>query len=120
MGDSKPGFFAVASPPDANNQGLLEFLIKPQPDSTADLVANLKAGAEVSVSPVQGKGFPVDKIPAADFPTVIIFATGASAKPAMAACLLWLQDASNSNASNDSMLLLGTELWFSCSVSRRR
>jgi hypothetical protein len=30
VGEGKPGFFAIASPPDPNNQGLLEFLIKAQ------------------------------------------------------------------------------------------
>lgn len=33
-------------------------------------------GAEVSVSPVMGKGFPVEKIPAEGNPTVLLFATG--------------------------------------------
>jgi ferredoxin-NADP reductase len=39
------------------------------------------AGAEVSVSPVQGKGFPVEKIPAADVSTVLMFATGSGISP---------------------------------------
>lgn len=76
MGDCKPGFFAVASAP--GNGTALEFLIKPgAPDSAASLLVALPAGSEVAVSPAQGKGFPVDKIPAADYPTVLCFATGA-------------------------------------------
>lgn len=43
----------------------------------AVLCAGLAAGAEVSVSPVMGKGFPVDKIPAESNQTVLLFATGA-------------------------------------------
>jgi hypothetical protein len=30
VGEGKPGFFAIASPPDPNNQGLVEVLIKAQ------------------------------------------------------------------------------------------
>jgi hypothetical protein len=36
------------------------------------------AGAEVSVSAVMGKGFPVEKIPADGNQTVLMFATGTS------------------------------------------
>jgi hypothetical protein len=35
-------------------------------------------GADVSVSPVMGKGFPVEKIPADANQTVLMFATGTS------------------------------------------
>eukprot|EP00878_Enallax_costatus_P007580 GHUV01007937.1.p1 GENE.GHUV01007937.1~~GHUV01007937.1.p1 ORF type:complete len:325 (+),score=104.05 GHUV01007937.1:809-1783(+) len=80
VGDGKPGFFAIASPPDPNNQGLLEFLIKAQGEAATALAA-LPAGAEVSVSPVMGKGFPVDKIPADNHPTVLLFATGSGISP---------------------------------------
>lgn len=45
VGDSKAGFFAIASPPDSNNQGLVEVLIKDgPPDSTANLLCNISAG----------------------------------------------------------------------------
>ena len=54
VGDSKPGFFAVASPPDPNNAGVLEFLIKAAGE-TAERLAALPEGAAVEVSPVQGK-----------------------------------------------------------------
>jgi hypothetical protein len=108
VGDGKPGFFAIASPPDPNNQGLLEFLIKAQGDAAEALAAlsagvfdgsgrpswgfqawnsalpacadpthTCDAGAEVAVSPVMGKGFAVEKIPADSNPTVLMFATGA-------------------------------------------
>lgn len=36
------------------------------------------SGADVSVSPVMGKGFPVEKIPADANQTVLMFATGIS------------------------------------------
>lgn len=80
VGEGKPGFFAISSPPDPNNQGLLEFLIKAQGEA-AEALAALSAGAEVSVSPVQGKGFPVEKIPAEANPTVLLFATGSGISP---------------------------------------
>jgi hypothetical protein len=38
VGEGKPGFFAIASPPDPNNQGLLEFLIKAQGEAAEALV----------------------------------------------------------------------------------
>ena len=45
VGDSKAGFFAIASPPDSNNQGLVEVLIKDgPPDSTANLLCNATEG----------------------------------------------------------------------------
>ena len=43
--------------------------------------ATTGTGAEVDASPVQGKGFPVEKVPAEKFPTVIIFATGSGISP---------------------------------------
>lgn len=54
--DGKAGFFAIASPPDVNNSGVLELLVKRAPGSTADLICNLAAGAELLVSPVQVGG----------------------------------------------------------------
>eukprot|EP00882_Tetradesmus_deserticola_P006381 GHRQ01006711.1.p1 GENE.GHRQ01006711.1~~GHRQ01006711.1.p1 ORF type:complete len:324 (+),score=160.03 GHRQ01006711.1:989-1960(+) len=80
VGEGKPGFFAIASPPDPNNQGLLEFLIKAQGEA-AEALAGLEAGAEVAVSPVMGKGFSVDQIPADAHPTVLLFATGSGISP---------------------------------------
>ena len=47
--DSKPGFFAIASPPGSNNQGLVEVLIKDgPPDSAANLLCNLAPGSPMS------------------------------------------------------------------------
>ena len=43
VGDTKPGFFAIASPPDPNNQGLVELLIKRQGD-TAEAICAVAAG----------------------------------------------------------------------------
>jgi hypothetical protein len=50
MGDSKAGFFAIASAPDANNQGVLELLIKRQGDP-AELLCGLAAGAGSEAPP---------------------------------------------------------------------
>lgn len=80
--DSKPGFFAIASAPNSNNQGLVEVLIKDGPaESTANLLCNIPAGAEVAVSPVMGKGFRVERAPAAGHPTCLLFATGSGISP---------------------------------------
>jgi hypothetical protein len=43
VGDSKPGFFAIASAPNVNNQGVLEFLIKKQ-SGASELLCGLDAG----------------------------------------------------------------------------
>ena len=136
IGESKPGFFAIASPPGGN--GVVEVLVKNQ-GSTAELLCQTKpgnewqccsshgcmhaptnagqygdflklfptapqyrtirsdtwgsccwiphileghcAGDEVDVSPVMGKGFPIDKTPPDQFKSVIIFATGTGIGP---------------------------------------
>lgn len=78
--DSKPGFFAIASPPDANNAGVIELLVK-NAGETAEKLCSSSAGSEVSVSNVMGKGFPVDRIPPSDFDRVYIFATGSGISP---------------------------------------
>lgn len=77
--EDKAGFFAIASSPAASQSGTLELLLKAAPGSTAEAVSALEAGAEVLVSPVQGKGFPVDKIP--DAKTVLLIATGSGISP---------------------------------------
>lgn len=46
VGDSKPGFFAIASAPSPNNLGALELLIKAQGE-TAEALTALAAGAQV-------------------------------------------------------------------------
>ncbi|KAG2425119.1 hypothetical protein HYH02_015063 [Chlamydomonas schloesseri] len=82
VGDSKPGFFAIASAPGAHaGTGQLEFLIKSAPGSTAELLCNAKAGDGVSVSPVMGKGFPLDRLPASTTRAVLLFATGSGISP---------------------------------------
>ena len=50
VGDSKPGFFAIASPPDSNNQGLVEVLIKDgPPESAANLLCSISPGGNSSL-----------------------------------------------------------------------
>ena len=45
VGDSKPGFFAIASPPHSKSDGLLEVLIKDgSPGSAANLLCNASQG----------------------------------------------------------------------------
>lgn len=46
VGDSKPGFFAIASPPDPNNAGVVELLIKDQ-GGAAELLCKANAGGWV-------------------------------------------------------------------------
>ncbi len=78
--DGKPGFFAIASAPDTNNQGVLELLIKNAGEAAEKLCA-LGAGAQVDASPVQGKGFPIERIPVDSHSTVLMFATGTGISP---------------------------------------
>ena len=170
VGDSKPGFFAIASGPDEarNNAGSVELLIKDQPGSTAEMLCKAKAGGyplhiqgrpgpgpaisgswccwavswagaaalpqlrlrrapscrqgrprccaapphwaplrrsnpsphslpllslspsgdEVLVSAPMGKGFPVDRVPPASHPTLLLFATGSGISPIKVRCAL--------------------------------
>lgn len=53
LNDNKPGFYAIASPPDSRN--ILSFLIK-ETDNNA-WISGSKAGSAVDVSLAQGKGF---------------------------------------------------------------
>lgn len=80
---SKAAFIALATAPAdaANNAGLVELLVKPQPGATAEALCALAEGAELLVSDAQGGGFPVDRVPAAQFPTVLLFATGSGISP---------------------------------------
>jgi len=50
VNDSKPGFFAIASPPDANNSGVVELLIKRQ-GGTAELLCDAKEGDDGTMRP---------------------------------------------------------------------
>ena len=66
----------VLPPPPA---GVVELLVKAQ-GGAAEQLCGAAAGAELLVSAPMGKGFPVDAIPPADCPTVLIFATGSGAR----------------------------------------
>ena len=44
VGDSKPGFYAIASPPEPNNLGYVELLVKSIPGTTAEILAQSSAG----------------------------------------------------------------------------
>lgn len=83
--ESKPGFFAIASAPGLASAGAngssLEFLIKSQPGASAGDIAALASGGDIMVSPAQGKGFPIHKIPLADVDIVLMFATGSGVSP---------------------------------------
>lgn len=76
--ESKPSFLAIASPPStAASEGVLEFLVKSVPGSTAELLCGLQKGDVVELSPALGKGFDIDQIsPPENYQTVLIFATG--------------------------------------------
>lgn len=78
---AKPGFFAIASPPDVNNAGAVELLIKEQPGSTAEALCKASQGDEILVSAPMGKGFRVDSIPPETYKTVYLFATGSGISP---------------------------------------
>ena len=104
VGDSSPGFYAIASGPDPGNKGVIELLIKKAGD-TAERVCSAPegaypiltvlaspaqslpaypvrfAGSEIQASPVMGKGFPIDKCPPDAFPTLLIFCTGSGISP---------------------------------------
>jgi NAD(P)H-flavin reductase len=86
--DAKPGFFAIANAPgdDLAKAGRLALLIK-EGGAAADALIAAPVGATVSVSPVQGKGFPIDRIPPRDVHTVLLFGTGSGVAPLRAAIL---------------------------------
>lgn len=44
----------------------------------------VSAGDSVDVSPVMGKGFPIAKLPAEQYDTVLLFATGSGIAPVKA------------------------------------
>eukprot|EP01026_Neomeris_dumetosa_P060473 TRINITY_DN5703_c0_g1_i1.p2 TRINITY_DN5703_c0_g1~~TRINITY_DN5703_c0_g1_i1.p2 ORF type:complete len:267 (-),score=29.45 TRINITY_DN5703_c0_g1_i1:78-878(-) len=77
IGDSKPGFFAIASPPQQTNN-TMEFLIKKWGE-TAGSLCELDVDTTVDVSPVMGKGFAA--IPTDKYENVILFATGTGIAP---------------------------------------
>jgi len=110
VGESKPGFFAIASAPSPELP--IELLVKNQ-GSTAEILCDSKPGTspaiaahsgtfpeqtchhghdrlinvlhdtgdEVDVSPVMGKGFPLDRAQPEQAPYLYIFATGTGISP---------------------------------------
>jgi arabinosyltransferase len=94
--ESKPGFFAVASPPPASAKkggnaasttkpGTLELLIRSGAGgAAADALAASAPGSVVDASPVQGGGFPIARIPPSAVDTVLLFATGSGIAPVAA------------------------------------
>ncbi|GMH41348.1 hypothetical protein BSKO_09258 [Bryopsis sp. KO-2023] len=82
VGDGKPAFIAIASPPDANS-AVVELLVKKQGEA-AEALCGLSEGDDVSASPVMGKGFPVKNIPPEEIKTVFMFATGSGISPVKA------------------------------------
>ncbi|CAK9203180.1 unnamed protein product [Sphagnum troendelagicum] len=82
IGDSKPAFLAIASPPRLAATGSLEFLLKSVEGTTAGLLCSLQKGDKVELSQVMGNGFGVEQVsPAEDFPTILLFATGSGISP---------------------------------------
>jgi NAD(P)H-flavin reductase len=82
IGNSKPAFLAIASPPKLAAKGSLEFLIKAVEGTTAGMLCNLQRGDKVELSQVMGSGFRMDQVaPPEDFPTILLFATGSGISP---------------------------------------
>lgn len=88
--DAKPGFFAISCAP--NIAGYFEFLIK-ESDGTQWL-SELAPGDSVEMSPVMGKGFPMNKLDMLTYPAIpeeekpydiLLFATGSGIAPIRAA-----------------------------------
>mmetsp|Transcript_34204 Transcript_34204/g.45217 ORF Transcript_34204/g.45217 Transcript_34204/m.45217 type:complete len:302 (-) Transcript_34204:334-1239(-) len=87
-GDSKPGFYAIASAPGKGENGAFEFLIK-EAESNSWLT-NAKPGDVVDMSAAMGKGFQIEENFEGfkyDFPTqyVFMFAAGSGIAPIRAA-----------------------------------
>ncbi|KAL3684751.1 hypothetical protein R1sor_002773 [Riccia sorocarpa] len=83
VGNVKPAFLAIASPPAvAQKEGRLEFLIKDVEGSTASLICGLNRGDKVELSQVMGSGFPTERImPPEEYKTLLLFATGSGISP---------------------------------------
>lgn len=86
--EGKPGFFAISCAP--NLQGVFEFLVK---DSEGTKwMEELKEGQNIQISPVMGKGFPMDRLDPRNMKDgeqkvqdVLLFATGSGIAPIRAA-----------------------------------
>lgn len=107
---TKPGFFAIASAPEPNSSSV-DLLVKATGDAnnTADALAAASAGTAVQVSPISGRGFAIDKIPASDYHTVLLFATGTGISPIRAAIASVLLNGTGRSAKRrDVRLYYGT------------
>jgi len=91
VGDEKPGFFAIASPPfqmstldgdaDGNCSFTWEFLVK-RNDGLAGQLCDMKKGDEVDITNPRGNGFPIGKVAwIFKYKTVLLFATGSGIAP---------------------------------------
>lgn len=77
IGNSKPAFLAIASPPKVAASGSMEFLIKAVEGTTAGMLCSLGKGDKVELSQVMGSGFRMDQVASAEeHPTILLFATG--------------------------------------------
>ena len=86
VGDSKPAFFAISSPPDKRN--ILSFLIKESPGNEA--ILNSKEGQQLDMSVPMGRGFQIEEYfnqYKNDFPTnsILLMACGSGLAPIAAA-----------------------------------
>eukprot|EP00210_Caulerpa_lentillifera_P005276 g5041.t1 len=79
IGDSKPAFMAIASPPKSNDSQI-QLIVKCSGD-TATQLCELNQGDDVKVSEVMGKGFPIERIPSERISQILIFATGTGIAP---------------------------------------
>jgi sulfhydrogenase subunit gamma (sulfur reductase) len=85
LGDAKPGFFAIAAAPGAEQ---LELLIK-RGSPLADAICAKKAGDPLSVSAPQGKGYALDQARGKD---VFVVGVGSGVAPLRALMQTMLKD----------------------------
>jgi len=113
-GSTKPGFFAIASAPERESKSpssTVDLLVKATGDAknAADALCAAAEGSQVEVSPISGKGFALDRIPPADFHTVLLFATGTGISPIRAAIASGLLNGPGAaNKRRDVRLYYGT------------
>ena len=113
IGDGKPGFYAIASPPDSPSNKM-SFLIKETENN--GWFTSLNSGASVEMSPPMGKGFQIEENfdqYKFDFPTmrVVMMATGSGIAPIASAIdsdLLKLKEVGyNSLFEREAVLYIG-------------
>lgn len=78
MNGQHPLTLASCTQPDTTRSG---WALLFSAGTTAELLCSIEAGAEVLVSPVMGKGFPLDRLPASTTSSVLLFATGSGISP---------------------------------------